>query len=191
MTKKAVGFPKAHIESRILLIREQKVMLDRDLAALYGVETKVLKQAVRRNIDRCPSDFMFELSDSEFKILRSQFVTSSSWGGARYTPMAFTEQGVAMLSSVLRSKGAVQVNIEIMRAFVRLRGMLASHKELEKKLTALENKYDEQFKVVFEAIRALMSEDEKPKKKIGFEVKEPKAAYGKGKRKKTYRRTVS
>ena len=179
MTKKAVGFPKAHIESRILLIREQKVMLDRDLAALYGVETKVLKQAVRRNIDRFPSDFMFELSDSEFKILRSQFVTSSSpqWGGARYTPMVFTEQGVAMLSSVLRSKRAVQVNIEIMRAFVRLRQMMAAHKDLERKLASLEKKYDKQFKVVFEAIRALMSPPEKSRKKIGFEVKEPKAKY--------------
>jgi len=173
--------PVKRIEKSIYLIRGQKVMLDRDLAELYRVETKVLKQAVKRNIDRFPPDFMFKLTYQEVRNLRSQFVTSSSqqWGGTRYEPMAFSEQGVAMLSSVLRSKRAVQVNIEIMRAFVRLREMLSSHKDLERKLSALENKYDEQFKVVFDAIRALMKETEKPKRKIGFEVKEPKAKYGK------------
>ncbi|KPK81279.1 MAG: DNA-binding protein [Bacteroides sp. SM23_62_1] len=175
--------PVEDIEKSIYLIRGQKVMLDGDLADLYGVETKVLKQAVRRNINRFPSDFMFKLTYQEVRNSRSQFVTSTSsgWGGHRYPPMAFTEQGVAMLSSVLRSKRAVQVNIEIMRAFVRLREMLASHKDLKHKLLALE-KYDEQFKVVFDAIRALMSEEKKPKRRIGFEVREPRAKYGKRKK---------
>jgi hypothetical protein len=158
------------IERLIYLIRGHKVMLDKDLAELYGVETKALKQAVKRNIDRFPSDFMFELSEHKFNILRSQIVTSSSqWGGARYRPMVFTEQGVAMLSSVLRSKRAVQVNIEIMRAFVRLRQLMAAHKDLERRLDSLEERYDEQFKVVFDAIRALMKPPEKPREKIGFE----------------------
>ena len=122
--------PVERIERCILLIRGHKVMLDSDLAELYEVETKVLNQAVRRNRDRFPDDFMFRLSSEEFDILRSQSVTSSSWGGRRYPPYAFTEQGVAMLSSVLRSKRAVHVNIEIMRAFVRLRELLASHAQL-------------------------------------------------------------
>ena len=143
-------------------------MLDADLAALYGVDTKVFVQAVRRNVDRFPADFMFQLTKQEFDNLRSQFVTSS-WGGRRYPPYAFTEQGVAMLSSVLRSKRAIRVNVEIMRAFVQLRRMLASHADLARKLSALEKKYDEQFKVVFDAIRELMVPPE-PKKKgeIGF-----------------------
>ena len=155
-------------------------MLDRDLADLYSVGTKVLKQAVKRNIDRFPPDFMFVLTREEFSNLRSQIVTSSSsqWGGPRYEPMVFTEQGVAMLSSVLRSKRAVQVNIEIMRAFVRLRQMLAADKDLERKLAALERKYDDQFKIVFEAIAELMIPPEKPRKKIGFEIKEGRAKYG-------------
>ena len=181
MNEKAIDIPVEMIERSILLVRGHKVMLDYALADLYGVPTKTLKQAVRRNIDRFPADFMFELTHKEFAYLRSQIVTSSSpqWGGRRYTPMAFTEQGVAMLSSVLRSKRAVQVNVEIMRAFVRLRQMLSAHKDLERKLHALERKYDKQFKVVFDAIRALMAPPEKPRKKIGFEVKEPKARYGK------------
>ena len=143
-------------------------MLDADLAALYGVDTKVFVQAVRRNVDRFPADFMFQLTKQEFDNLRSQIVTSS-WGGRRYPPYAFTEQGVAMLSSVLRSKRAIRVNVEIMRAFVQLRRMLASHADLARKLSALEKKYDEQFKVVFDAIRELMVPPE-PKKKgeIGF-----------------------
>jgi hypothetical protein len=148
------------------------------LADLYGVPTKALKQAVRRNLDRFPPDFMFQLTKEEFLDLKFHFGTSS-WGGTRKLPRAFTEQGVAMLSSVLKSKRAVQVNIEIMRTFVKLRQMLATHKDLERKLAALETKYDKQFKVVFDAIRALMKEEEKPKKKIGFEVKEPKRRYGK------------
>lgn len=143
-------------------------MLDRDLAAMYGVETKVLVQAVKRNIDRFPRDFMFQLNGDEFKNLRSQIMTSS-WGGRRTAPYAFTEQGVAMLSSVLRSKRAVQVNIEIMRAFVRLRRMLESHAELARKLVALERKYDKQFKIVFDAIREIMAPESPPKRRqIGF-----------------------
>ena len=152
------------IASRIFNIRGARVMLSPDLAQLYGVETKVLMQAVRRNIGRFPSDFAFMLSAGEFAVLKSQTVTSnlrsqtvtSSWGGMRHAPMAFTEQGVAMLSSVLRSEQAVAVNIEIMRAFVVLRGMLAEHAELKKKLAQLEEKYDGQFGVVFDALRQLM-----------------------------------
>lgn len=143
-------------------------MLDADLAGLYGVETKVLVQAVKRNLDRFPEDFMFQLSREEYDNLRSQSVTSSDWGGRRYPPYAFTEQGVAMLSSVLRSRRAVQVNIEIMRAFIRLRQMLASHAELARKLDALEKKYDAQFKDVFEAIRQLMAPPEPKRRAIGF-----------------------
>ncbi len=153
----------------ILLVRGEKVILDADLAKLYGVETKVLLQAVKRNLERFPQDFMFQLSEEEFKILRSQFVTSSQWGGRRYLPFAFTEQGVAMLSSVLRSRRAVLVNIEIMRAFVRVRQMLASHAALARKLDALEKKYDAQFRVVFDAIRELMAPPQPNRKRaIGF-----------------------
>jgi len=176
--------PVERIEKAIFVIRGHKVMLDSDLADLYGITTKALKQAVKRNSDRFPSDFMFLLTHEEVSILRSQIVTSSSpaWGGARYAPMAFTEQGVAMLSSVLRSKQAVKVNIEIMRAFVRLRQMLSSHKELASKLMELERRvgeHDEQIVAIFEVIRRLMTPPETPRKRIGFEVKEKKAAYGK------------
>ena len=153
----------------ILVIRGHKVMLDADLAALYGVETKALNQAVRRNIERFPDDFMFQLTSDEMENLRSQTVTSSSWGGRRTRPYAFTEQGVAMLSSVLKSPHAIQVNIEIMRAFVRLRQMVTSNADLARKLNALERKYDGQFKFVFAAIRELT--EPTPKKKgrpIGF-----------------------
>ncbi|MBN1908988.1 MAG: ORF6N domain-containing protein [Pirellulales bacterium] len=160
--------PTEQIEQLILVIRGQKVLLDSDLASLYGVETRVLIQTVKRNLDRFPEDFMFRLDEEEFEILRSQFVTSSSWGGRRYPPYAFTEQGVAMLSSVLRSPRAVAVNIEIMRAFVRLRRMLASHADLARKLDALERKYDAQFKVVFDAIRQLMTPPSAPKPELGF-----------------------
>ena len=159
--------PIEAITGLIHLIRGHKVMLDRDLAELYGVETKVLKQAVRRNIKRFPDDFMFVLTNQEVRNLRSQIVTSS-WGGTRYSPMVFTEQGVAMLSSVLKSERAIEVNIAIMRAFVQLRQMLASHKDLKRKIEAMEAKYDEQFGIVFEAIRQLLEADEKPKRKIGF-----------------------
>jgi len=156
------------IERLILILRGQRVMLDADLAELYGVETRVLVQAVKRNIERFPEDFMFQLTGEDFDILRSQTVTSSQWGGRRYPPYAFTEQGVAMLSSVLRSKKAVQVNIEIMRAFVRLRRLLASHEDLAHKLDTLEKKYDSQFKVVFDAIRQLMKSPSSKRKSIGF-----------------------
>ena len=155
-------------------------MLDRDLAELYGVETKVFKQAVRRNIDRFPSDFMFEMTKAEFADWRSQFVTSKSDRmGLRYKPMAFTEQGVAMLSSVLKSNRAIHVNIQIMRVFTQLRKMLSTHKDLRRKIESMEKKYDEQFQIVFEAIKQLIETDEKPKKKIGFTVKEKQKAYAK------------
>ena len=154
--------------SKIAVVRGQRVMFAQDLAELYGVETKVLMQAVRRNIDRFPQDFLFQLTNQEFTNLRSQIVTSS-WGGTRYLPYAFSEQGVAMLSSVLRSKRAVAVNIEIMRAFVRMRALIEGNRTLAKKINDLEQKYDEQFKVVFQAIYDLMDDREKkPKRKISF-----------------------
>jgi hypothetical protein len=169
--------PPERIERSILLIRGHKVMLSTDLAELYEVEPRILVQAVKRNINRFPEDFMFQLSKEEFSNLKSQIVISS-WGGLRRAaPYAFTEQGVAMLSSVLRSKRAVQVNIEIMRAFVRLRRILASHADLARKLDALEKKYDTQFKVVFDAIRELMKPPETKKRPIGFLVEEPKVPY--------------
>ncbi len=156
------------ITRSILYLRGYKVILDADLAILYGIETKVLLQAVNRNRERFPEDFSFLLTKQEIGILRSQTVTSR-WGGRRHPPHAFTEQGVAMLSSVLRSPRAVQVNIEIMRAFVQLRQMLASHAELADKLAALESKYDAQFKIVFDAIRELMTPPEpRNRRPIGF-----------------------
>jgi len=159
------------IERKIFMIRGHKVMLDRDLAELYGVETKVLIQAVKRNIKRFPGDFMFLLTRQEVMNLRSQFVTSS-WGGLRYLPYAFTEQGVAMLSSVLNSERAVQVNIAIMRAFVKLRQILSINKELAHKLAELETKiekHDVDIQAIFEAIRRLMAPPPiKPKPLIGF-----------------------
>jgi len=159
------------IQKAIYLIRKQKVMLSVHLAELYDVEPRVLVQAVKRNINRFPNDFMFQLNANEFTHLKSQFVISS-WGGLRRAaPYAFTEQGVAMLSSVLHSHHAVQVNIEIMRAFVRLRQMLASNADLARELTAIEKKYDTQFKVVFDAIRQLMTPPNTPRKQIGFRTK--------------------
>lgn len=160
--------PAERIERAILLIRGHKVILDRDLAALYGVSTRALNKAVSRNPDRFPDDFIIQLTRSEFGNLKSHFGTSS-WGGTRKLPRAFTEQGVAMLSSVLRSKQAVQVNIAIMRTFVRLREMIASHTDLARRLDALEKKYDGQFKVVFEAIRELMAPAGPPRRQIGFQ----------------------
>jgi len=169
MAKITAILPAETIESQILLIRGHKVMLSSDLAALYGVEPRALVQAVKRNRERFPKDFMFQLSAREFAVLKSQIVISS-WGGARRaSPYAFTEQGVAMLSSVLRSKRAVLVNIQIMRTFVRLRRLLASHAELQRRLDDLEKKYDKTFKVVFDAIRELMEPPEKPRKRIGFQ----------------------
>lgn len=158
------------IENLIYLIRGHKVMLDEDLARLYDVETRLLTRAVRRNSDRFPIDFMFQLSDQELANLRSQIgISNSAHGGRRYNPLVFTEQGIAMLSTVLRSKRAVRVNIEIMRAFVQLRGLISSNQTLARKLTELEQRYDQQFKVVFDAIRELMSPTHLPKRRrIGF-----------------------
>jgi hypothetical protein len=168
------------VERKIYLLRGHKVMLDRDLAKLYGVETRTLNQAVRRNIDRFPEDFMFQLSEKEFVNLKSQIVISS-WGGSRRArPYAFTEQGVAMLSSVLKSKQAVQVNIAIMRAFVWLREALSTNRELAKRLQELEIStagHDKNITVLFEAIRALMDKPEKPKRPIGFTAKQQRATY--------------
>jgi hypothetical protein len=172
--------PVEVIEQKILVIRSQKVMLDRDLAELYGVETRVLNQAVNRNRKRFPVDFMFPLSREEIRNI-SQIVTSSKIKHSKNV-FAFTEQGVAMLSSILNSDWAIEVNIAIMRVFVRLRQMLATHKELAAKLAELEDQlkdHDEQITAIFEAIRRLVAPPEKPKKKIGFQLKEPKAAYGK------------
>ncbi len=164
------------IEKKILLIGGQKVMLDSDLAELYGVETKALVRAVKRNSKRFPDDFMVQLTKEEFDNLKYHFGTSR-WGGRRFLPYAFTENGVAMLSSVLNSKRAIHVNIQIMRTFAKLREMIASHKDLARKLDALEKKYDSQFQIVFEAIRQILEVEEKPKKKIGFIVKERQAVY--------------
>jgi len=170
--------PSERIERAILLIRGEKVLLDRDLALLYGVSTSVLNKAVTRNLDRFPPDFMFQLTGEEVSNLKFHFGTSS-WGGTRKLPRAFTEQGVAMLSGVLKSKRAVRVNVEIMRAFVKLRRILASHARLARRLDEMEERYDKNFAVVFEAIRKLMETPETPRKRIGFEVKEAKAVYGK------------
>jgi hypothetical protein len=167
--------PIERIEGKIFLMREQKVMLDMDLAELYGVETKVLVQAVKRKIERFPEDFMFQLTKEEFdEILRSQFVTSS-WGGRRYLPYTFTEQGVAMLSSVLNSKRAISVNIQIMRVFTKLRRMAMDYVELKGKIEEIERKsekHDQQFKAVFEAIKALLVTPTKEIKVIGFKKPE-------------------
>jgi len=175
--------PAETIASKIYLIRNQKVMLDRDLAELYGVQTRVLKQAVRRNIGRFPSDFMFELTNEEQKSLRSQIVTLKKGQHSKYLSFAFTEQGVAMLSSVLKSDRAIQVNIQIIRTFTKLRSMLATHKDLKRKIEAMEKKYDKNFQIVFEAIKQLFDEEEKPKKKIGY-LKEKTKTYGKRTKKK-------
>lgn len=192
--------PVRRIEQKILLLRGEKVMLDSDLAELYGVETKALNQAVKRNLERFPLDFMFQLSSEESRlVIRSRFVTSYPQNAAfssetgedmrsqtvttsasrrrvSHRPYVFTEQGVAMLSSVLRSDRAVQVNIAIMRTFVQLRQMLGSHAGLARKLAALEGKYDKQFRVVFDAIRELMRGKKMPKREIGFHTLMPKPA---------------
>lgn len=163
------------IEQKILLIQGEKVILDKDLAALYGVTTSNLNKAVNRNIERFPDDFMIQLSAEEFRNLKFHFGTSS-WGGTRKPPRAFTEQGVAMLSSVLRSKRAIEVNIMIMRAFVKLRKMISTHKDLARKLAELEKKYDSQFKMVFDALRQLIEVEDRPKRRIGY-VSESRAVY--------------
>ena len=163
--------PIESIANRIYLVRGAKVMLDSDLAELYDVPTRRLNEQVKRNLNRFPEDFMFQLTREEYQNLRSQFATSSddsSHGGRRYAPLVFTEHGALMAASVLKSKRAVEVSIYVVRAFVQLRQMLATHKDLKKKIEKMESKYDEQFQVVFEAIRHLLEEDEKPKRKIGF-----------------------
>jgi hypothetical protein len=173
MAQSLSPIPVERVVKSILLIRGQKVLLDSDLATLYDVETKYLVRSFRRNLERFPEDFAFQLAQPEWENLRCQIGTSKSnaRGGRRYAPYVFTEQGVAMLSSVLKSKRAVQVNIAIMRAFVELREMLGSHKDLARKLEQMEKKYDAQFKVVFDAIRELMKPPETPpKRRIGFIV---------------------
>jgi hypothetical protein len=158
----------AAIESRILLIRGHRVMFDSDLALIYGISTKRLNQQVRRNLDRFPADFGFQLTSKEVRILRSQSATSS-WGGRRYLPFVFTEHGALMLASVLSSRTAVQASIQVVRAFVRLRELLSNHEELARRVHELEARYDGQFKVVFDAIRQLMeSVPDPPKRRIGF-----------------------
>lgn len=171
--------PTERIEQAILQIRGQKVMLDEDLAAIYGVELKVLNQAVKRKGNRFPRDFMFQITQAEHDSLRSQSVTLKKGRGQhrKFLPFVFTEQGVSMLSSVLNSDRAVEVNIQIMRAFVKLREMIISNKELAEKLNAMEQQYDDQFRVVFDAIRQLMSSDVIEKESIGFKVKEEVGVY--------------
>lgn len=160
------------VQGKIYLIRGQKVMLDRDLAVLYGVETRTLNQAVTRHKERFPDDFMFKLDNRELYHLKSQSVTSSSaHGGRRKIPRAFTEQGIAMLSSVLRSKQAIAVNIQIIRTFTRMRALIKENEVLRQKLEVMEKRYDEQFKIVFDAIRKLLKEpDESGSDEIGFRV---------------------
>ncbi|MES2329698.1 MAG: ORF6N domain-containing protein [Bacteroidota bacterium] len=158
------------ILTKIHFIRGQKVMLDKDLAELYNVQTKVFNQAVKRNTERFPADFAFRLSEEEFEILRSQFVTSS-WGGVRYLPMAFTEQGVAMLSSILNSDLAIKVNIQIIRIFTRMREMLSTHKDILLKLEEIEkkvNSHDQEIQVIFEYLKQLLNPPNTPRRRIGF-----------------------
>ena len=161
--------PQETIESKIFFLRGKRVMLDRDLAILYGVETKYLKRQVNRNIERFPEDFMFQLTKEEMESWKSQIVISNREKmGLRRRPYAFTEQGVAMLSSVLNSDRAIQVNIQIMRTFTKLREMLMAHKDLKRKIEDMEKKYDYQFKIVFDAIKQLLEPPTEPKGKMGF-----------------------
>ena len=173
MRRKAALLAHEQIVKSIVVIRGKKVLIDRDLAALYSVATRTLVQGVKRNIGRFPADFMFQLTAREFRSLRSQIVISNNRGGRRTMPYAFTEEGVAMLSSVLRSPRAIRVNIEIMRAFVRLRELLNEHRDLAQKIDALEQRYDASFQVVFEAIRELVAKPAEPptmpkKPRIGY-----------------------
>ena len=167
---KPLAIPDEIITNKIYLIRDQKVMLDTDLAELYGVETKQLKRQVRRNVERFPIDFMFELTREELDNLRSQIGTSR-WGGIRYAPMTFTEQGVAMLSSVLKSERAINVNIQIIRIFTRMRQLLLTNKEILQKLEQLEtkvSKHDEDVQVIFAYLKKLLNPETAPRKQIGF-----------------------
>ena len=171
MEEKKIVIPVERIETIILFIRGQKVILDRDLAELYGVTTGNLNKAVKRNLDRFPKDFMFQLAQEEYKSLRFQFGILEKGRHAKYLPYAFTEQGVAMLSGVLNSERAIQVNIAIMRAFVRLKAIISTHKDLVYKLSQLETKterHDEEIKAIFKVIRQLMAPPEVPKRRIGF-----------------------
>ncbi|MCJ7683086.1 MAG: ORF6N domain-containing protein [Desulfobacteraceae bacterium] len=182
--RKQSPIPIERVEETILFIRGQKVILDADLARLYGVTTKRLNQQVKRNRDRFPEDFMFQLTIEEKAEVVANCDHLSRLKFSPVLPYAFTEHGAIMAASVLNTLRAIEVSIFVVRAFVKLREMLATHKEIERKLIVLEKKYDKQFKVVFEAIRQLMTPPEKPKKRIGFEVKEPKGRYGKRTRKK-------
>lgn len=168
--------PDEAVISKIYLIRGQKVMLDKDLAALYGVQTKVLKQTVKRNIQRFPDDFMFELTEKEFNSLKSQFSTSNEgWGGIRYLPMAFTEQGVSMLSSVLNSETAIRVNIQIIRVFTKMREILLNNKDILLQLERIENKlaqHDQEIILIFQHLKLLLNPPEVPRQKIGFKRKD-------------------
>ena len=172
MRKNLAIVPTEIIERKIYLVRGTKVMFDSDLAGLYEVKTKVFNQAVRRNIERFPDDFMFLLTKEEYRALRSQIVTLETGRGQhrKYLPYAFTEQGVAMLSSVLKSRRAIQVNIQIIRTFTRLRELMASHEELRHKIEELEKKSDQRFKTIFELIKNLLDEKVKPRAKIGFSI---------------------
>lgn len=169
MKKSDSVIPADIIRSQIFLIRNKKVMFDKDLAALYGVETRVLVQNVKRNIKRFPEDFMFQLNEKEFINLISQFVISKR-GGTRKLPFVFTEHGVAMLSSVLKSERAIEVNIQIMRAFSKFRELIYSHEDLKRKIELMERKYDKQFAVVFEAIKNLLTTRNQKSKKVGFHI---------------------
>lgn len=172
LQKPTITFDEEYISQKIYIIRGEKVMIDKDLAQLYGVETKVLNQAVKRNLNRFPKDFMFKLSLKEANIPRSQIVTLESGKNIKYCPFAFTEQGVAMLSSVLSSDRAIQVNIQIMRMFTHLQKMLSSHKELREKIEILEKKYNKNFALVFQAIRQLLDigKEKASRRKIGFNL---------------------
>ena len=179
---KSLMIPVERIEKTILLIRDQKVIIDTDLAELYGVTTKALNQSVTRNEQRFPSDFMFRLTKTEKQELVTNCDRLDRLKHSSALPRVFTEQGVAMLSSVLKSDRAIKVNIQIMRTFTKLRQMLSTNAELKQKVEAMEKKYDEQFQIVFEAIKQLLSEEDKPKKKIGYTVKEKQKKYGKKKK---------
>lgn len=169
--------PTETIENKIFLIRGQKVMLDRDLAALYGVKTKYLNQQVNRNIERFPSSFMFRLTTEETTELVANCNRFASLKHSRFAPYAFTEHGVAMLASVLKSKIAVKISIRIIETFIRIRQIISGNNELSRRLDEIEKKYDAQFKIVFDAIRELMSPAYSPKKQIGFTAKEKRAKY--------------
>jgi hypothetical protein len=163
--------PNERIIQSIFFIRGQKVMLDKDLAILYGVKTHVLNQAVKRNIERFPNDFMFRITKEEINLISQFVISSSEHGGQRKLSSVFTEQGILMLSSVLKSERAIQVNIQIVRTFIKLREMLSNYKDVKEKIETLEKKYDSRFKIVFDTLRHLIKEEEKPKNKIGFSKK--------------------